>query len=462
MKMSRGTMLAFVVLFSSVLSISKGTVFTRETTAASPAETVLDVTYIPTCCSIVLGDDLTSNEHLQGCIGRMAYLTRNYFIHKKTSDSNSSRSSDDSGTDDINDSSISSVFPTVVVISMLPSNVFSLHASAIAINTAYTEHNHYLYYPMNQPADKSKARNVVTLLKDVPSTFYHGDLVFWLDEDVVVIDMMWRIEDIITPADDDIDVFFVQDEMREGLNPFQQNITCILFRNTAWSLQFFFMFDLYIHYNEEELFLHKKNILSSFLNTVPPSDLKKVKILPSSMFHAAYPSHLSHQPHFPLLRLSGEDNVYARSVFEAAWDQICGHTRRNNLHSNPSPFPQSLSIVPVDTELVTDPITGVITERVVEINRDPLWTFIIGDKEIVHRQATIEDYPFSLPPQLGIHPKALQRLHSSYLNKYFEIKNLVIRAKQLKIENGDTPLPFRTINQIFRNTIRFSQVNGME
>ena len=417
---------------------------------ASLPDVVLDVSYIPTCCSIILGDDLTSNEHLMGCVGRMTQLTRSYLLFKEPFKSNSITSSG-SGEKESDD-------PKVVVVSVLPSNVFQLHSSAIAINAAYTEHNKYIYFTMNQPVGNTKQKNVISLLKDLPGTFYHGDLVLWLDEDVIVTDMTWRIEEILTPADDDIDVFIVQDELRDGLNPFQQNITCILYRNTGWALQFFFMFDLYIHYHEEDILKHKKNYLAAYLSSIPPSDLSKVKILSSSLFHASYPSHLSHQPQFPLLKLTGEDNVYVRNVFETGWEQICGHTRRHNLHPNPSPYPHSVTIVTPDPVWSTDPETGVVTQIAAEYNRDPLWDFVTGQGELLAHNSAISDYSFNLPSQLGLNPKELRRLHAAYQHKYFEIKNLVIRAKQLKIDSGDSPLPFRTINQIYLNTISFTQV----
>jgi hypothetical protein len=395
---------------------------------------------------------MTSNEQLLGCVGRMSQLARRYQTHhmsKQTKPTHeASRNKDNGGLENMSGIGLSvgrSVTPTVVVVSILPIDVFDLflYTPALAINAAYSEHNKYLYFNMNQHVGKSKQRSLMTLLKDTAGTFHRGDFVFWMDEDVVVTDMNWRIENIITSTDEDVDVFFIQDELREDKNPYQQNITCILFRNTAWSLQFFFMFDKFLHFNEGDLAHKKNNYLSSFLATVPHTDFQKVKILPSSLFYATFPSHLSHQSTFPLLHLAGEDNVYARSVFEAGWTQVCGHTLRHNLHPNPAPHPHTTTITPTSTSTVAD--------------HDPLWSFINVDEKL-HRLSTIDQFPFSLPPQLGLNPETLRQLHTAYQKKYLEIVNLVAEAKQLRTETGDTPIPFRSVSQIYRNMITFIEV----
>jgi hypothetical protein len=399
---------------------------------------VLNVSFIPQCCDIVLGDDLTSNENLMACVGGVSMMSKHSLSQSKilAKSLNLEKNIRDS------EGRVLSP-PTVIMTSLVPSNVFELHAASLAINAAYAEHNKYLFFPVNGLSKYNTNRNLIFTLKDEGSHFSQCDYVFWINNDYIITNMTWRIEDLFANTDENIDILIVQD-MVEGISASQQNITCILMRNTAWSHQFFYMFDLFLAHNEADVALNIANALTSYLATVPPVDAARVKLISSSSFHASFPSHLNHQVSYPMLQLAGEDSIYARSVFGAGWAQMCGHMKRHNLHPNPAPYLQS----------------SITVHRMgnVEPFRDPLWTYI-NEKESLSRVLTFDQFNYSLPGQIGLSPEAMQRLHFEYQQKYFEIKNLVESAKQLKVSNkGKAALPFRAINQIYRNTISFMEV----
>ena len=431
----------YLLLLSVFLHFCGAQVPSLQPTTRTRTKTVLDVSYIPTCCNIILGDDLTSNELLLGCVGQMTQLTRNYFLHNEPLYwSNVSYF-----TSLVVDKNVNENVPlVVVVVSILPKNVFNLHSSAFAINAAYAEHNKYLYYTMNQPPEllpsSSRRRSITTLMKDNPGNLFNGDIIFWMESDVVVTDMNWRIESLLSDENSDIDVFLFQDELDSKDMTFQQpNISCILSRNTAWSLQFFFMFDLYLYFNEEEVTSKNVNYIDSFLEAIPKDDLKKVKLLPTSLLFSSTPNQEHDDKSYPLLNLAREDHMYARSVFENGWEQVCGHTRRHNRHPNPAPFP--------------------VTERHVspDESHDPLWSFV-GIDETLMRVSAIDEYSFHLPPHIGLNSHKLLQLYEIYQSKYLEIQNMVARAKQLNKEKGDSPLPFRTINQMYQNLRKYIEV----
>jgi hypothetical protein len=180
------------------------------------------------------------------------------------------------------------------VVTYVTQSIYEYAAYALAINSAYAEHNHYLYQILTQKDaayEPSDARwNKVKILENAieSENGWAKDVTYvvWVDADLAILDLGMKIEMIGSqyPQADLI--------MSEDLDSASTlaNSGYILIRNTPWIKTF-----LSKWWSYDRTRMNDQAALTMLYHTLSSEDKTKIMILPKDSVNSHFPPHVHQQ-----------------------------------------------------------------------------------------------------------------------------------------------------------------------
>jgi hypothetical protein len=181
--------------------------------------------------------------------------------------------------------------PVAAVVTYVTKSIYEYAAYALAINSAYAEHNSYLYQILTQKDaayEPTDARwNKVKILENAIDDWAKDvSYVVWVDADLAILDLGMKIE-LIGEKYPHADLI-----MSEDLDRALANSGYILIRNTPWIKDFLIKWWSY-----DRTRMNDQAALTMLYHTLSPEEKAKIIILPQDAVNSHFPPHLHQRDH---------------------------------------------------------------------------------------------------------------------------------------------------------------------
>lgn len=235
------------------------------------------------------------------------------------------------------------------LVTYVTKDIYDYAAYALAINSAYAEHNKYQFKiltPSEANYEPTDARwNKVKILEEAISNggwAQNHHYVVWLDADLAILDLGMRIE-LIGQEYPDADIIMSEDlDAAATLG----NSGYILVRNTPWAKQF--LSQWWSH--EDRKRMNDQASLTLLYHSLDTQQQRKIKILRKDAVNSYFPPYINQQEYNQVLHLAGDIQAYRRLVFMKGFQEICTALSMNPPHHIPIQLTLTRQFLALSTE----------------------------------------------------------------------------------------------------------------
>lgn len=225
----------------------------------------------------------------------------------------------------------------IALVTYITPSIYDYAAYSLAINAAFAEMHGYqmkILSPetMSQHDRMDERWNKVMILLNAisgaPINYLSGwakdkEYVVWMDADLVVVDMNFAFESIVS-AYPDKDIIISEDPYPDEIFSVA-NTGCVIVRNSEWSRRFL---RAWWSTPQERLGAWDQHIFTKLYTDVEANmglgDVQShIQLLPADAINTRRPAIEFHLPHNPVLHMVGSVSAHRIAVFSRGLDSLC-------------------------------------------------------------------------------------------------------------------------------------------
>lgn len=212
----------------------------------------------------------------------------------------------------------------IAIVTYYSPNIASYASYALAINTAYAEHQGYEFYALSpetgsnfEPADQRWNR--VKIMDDALNTkngwLKDVDYIIWLDADLVMINFAFQFRDLIKKHKN-VDIIISAERHAEtGV----ANTGSLILKNTAWSRDY--LKKWWNNYDHKKA--HDQIFFDVLYKSMYPEVKSHIVILPTDEINSTPPAPIYQLDTNVVLHLMGQRNDFRTTIFQLGFQTLC-------------------------------------------------------------------------------------------------------------------------------------------